>query len=149
MAKFVLDNAYLSIGKTSTTTATNYTSYVRTVTINFTAAEQDKTVMGQSALARLSGLKDMSIDVEFLQDFDDGALDQNMYNYWNGASPTDGVIIEVGSEGSTEATENPFYYGTFLCTAYSPISGTVGDAAGATANFILSSGVMVARDITP
>ena len=148
MGKFVLDNAYFTIGKSSAG-ATDYTSYTRSVTINFTAAEQDKTVMGQSALARLSGLKDVTLDVEFIQDFDAGGLDQNMYNYWNGASPTDGVIIEVGSEGATEATENPFYYGTFLCTAYSPIGNTVGDAAGATANFMLYSGVMVARDITP
>ena len=37
MAEFVLDNAYFSVGKT-TVDATNYTSYTRSVTINFTAA---------------------------------------------------------------------------------------------------------------
>ena len=148
MAEFVLDNAYFSVGKT-TVDATNYTSYTRSVTINFTAAEQDKTVMGDAAMARLIGLKDCTIDVEFVQDFDAGGLDQNMYNYFNGASPSDNVIIQVGPEGGTEATTNAVYYGTFICTAYSPISGSVGDAAGATANFVLSSGTMVARDITP
>ena len=147
MAKFVLDNAYFTIGK-ATAEATDYTSYTRTVTINFTSAEQDKTVMGNQALARLSGLKDVSIDVEFLQDFDDNALDENMYNYFYNASPNENVIIALAPEGSTESAANPLYTGTFLCTAYTPIGNTVGDAAGATANFMLSSGTIVTRDIT-
>jgi len=146
MAEFVLDNAYFSVGKT-TVDATNYMSYTRSVTINFTAAEQDKTVMGDAAMARLIGLKDCTIDVEFVQDFDAGGLDQNMYNYFNGASPTENVIIALAPESGTEGASNPLYTGTFLCTAYSPISGSVGDTSGASANFVLSSGTMVSRDV--
>ncbi len=142
MAKFVLDNAYVAGGVTQG--ATDLTAYVRTVTINFTAAEQDKTVMGNQAMARLSGLKDASVDLEFVTDFADNAIDEIMFAWFNGGTE---IFLSVAPEGGTEATTNPEYVGTFTCFSYTPIGGTVGDAAAATANFMLSSGTMVTRDI--
>ena len=144
MAKFVLDNAYFA-GGAAGVGATDLTTYTRSVTINFTAAEQDKTVMGNSAMARLSGLKDVSIDVEFVQDFADNALDETVWNWFNNGTD---IFLSVAPEGGTESATNPEYVGTFICTAYTPIGGTVGDAAMATANFVLSSGTMVTRDVS-
>lgn len=145
MAKFVLDNAYFAACEVGES-ATNFTSYVRSVTLNFTVAEQDKTVMGNSAMARLAGLQDASVDVEFVQDFASSTLDDDM---WGIFARGEDVAVYVGPEGSTEATTNPVYTGTMICTAYTPIGGSVGDAAGATANFVLSVGAQMDRDITP
>ena len=147
MAKFVLDNAYFAGGVSQG--ATDLTSYTRTVTINFTAAEQDITVMGNSAMARLAGLRDVSIDVEFVSDFADNALDETLWNWFNrDSAATNGgaVFLSVAPEGGAESNTNPEYVGTFTCFSYTPIGGTVGDAAMATASFMLSSGTMVTRD---
>ena len=144
MAKFVLDNAYLAV-ETVGAGATDLTSYTRTVTINFTAAEQDKTVMGNSAMARLSGLQDCSVDVEFVADFADNKLDEWM---WNWFSTGIDVGVYVAPEGSTATDANPVYEATMICTSYTLIGCTVCDAAMATASFMLSSGAQADRVVS-
>jgi len=144
MAKFVIDNAYFAVG-TISAAATDLRTYTRSVTVNFTAAEQDKTVMGNTAMARLSGLKDASIDAEFVTDFADGTLDVDLWNWYNNGLD---VAVYVAAEGATPTASNPVYTGTMICTAFTPISGSVGDAAMSTANFVLSIGEQMDRVVS-
>ena len=73
MAKFVLTDAYVSLA------ANDLSDHVKSVTINYSADMQDDTAMGATSHARIGGLKDWSLDIEFHQDFAASNLDSILF----------------------------------------------------------------------
>ena len=145
MAKFVLKNAYVTIGgTTSESGGTTITSFVQSVTINYSAAEVDKTAMGDAGVARLGGLKDWSADITLIQDFASGAsLDSGIYNVI-GTS----MVLNVRPTTEIKGVSNPAYIGTGIIFEYSPIDGSVGDLATAPISIRGSDGKALARVTT-
>lgn len=135
MGKFVFSNACLYLEKytgnlTSSTTGTDYLStYLKSLTLNFSKAEVDKTCMLDEGIGRLAGLYDWSMDLEFAQDCADNLLDEILFNAIN----TTKTSLEVRFRPTTAAVgvTNPKYNGKGMIFEYTPLTGGVGDLATA------------------
>ena len=124
MAELVFTKGKLFIG-TSGAPTTTLAKKVRSITISYSAELQDKTAMGAGSRARVAGLKDSNIAIEFNQDFGSSDFDKFMFNLVGGYS-TNCWIQVTPSSGKGDAT-NPRYCGRFLSEGYTPVGGGVGD----------------------
>jgi hypothetical protein len=104
--------------------AVDLTDHVKSVTLTYEAEEQDKTTMGDSARRRMGGLKDFSATLNFLQDFDAGAVDQTLFDIVG-----DVVSLTITPKAGAVSATNPKFSGSVLVRSYSPIDGSVGDLA--------------------
>jgi hypothetical protein len=126
MGKFVFSNAYLAMDNAAGTPFVA-TSYVRSLTLNYTKAEVDKTCMGDEGIARLSGLYDWTMDVEFAQDFTDDTLDEVIFGAMN--STLSSLTFSFRPTTGTTSASNPTYRGEGWIFEYTPMTGSVGDLA--------------------
>lgn len=124
MAVFVLTDAAVTIN------SVNLSSLARKVTIKIKADEQDATAMGATTHTRLGGLKDWDMSMEFNSDFAASQLDATLF-------PLIGTVVPVTvkSTSAANSVNNPQYSGNALLKEYTPIDGSVGDMATATASF--------------
>lgn len=140
MGKFVFSDPYvgLEIGAAGTTLQSALQTYVKSVTLNYTRAEVDKTCMTDHGISRLTGLRDWNIDLEFAQDFTDNLLDEILYT----AMTTTKASLWVAVRPSTSAVgvNNPSYSGFGIVFEYTPASGGVGDLATASASIRCAGG---------
>lgn len=125
MATIALTNAYLSVG------GTDLSAHVKSVSIDYSAAELDDTAMGDSSTSRIAGLKDWSVSVEFNQDYAAGAVDATLFSLVGAAA----FAVIVKPNGGTTSATNPSFTGNAILTGYNPVSGAVGDLAAASASF--------------
>jgi hypothetical protein len=130
MATFVLTDARVELN------AVNLSSLVRKVTLTPSVDAQESTAMGATYRARLGGLKDWKVEVEFNQDFAAAQVDATLF-------PLLGTVFSVKVRPTTGviSATNPEYQGNGLLTEYTPIDGSVGDLATATAS-IEGAGVL-------
>lgn len=124
MAIFVFTDGRVEIN------SVNLSDHVRKVTLSPSADAQESTAMGATYRARLGGLKDWKVEVEFNQDYAASNVDVTLFALL-GSTTTIKVRPTTGSIAAT----NPEYTGTVLLTEYTPIDGSVGDLAMAKANF--------------
>jgi hypothetical protein len=137
MATFVFTNGYVSIN------GQDHSNHVRGVTLEVNAELQDDTVMGDTTRSRTPGLLDWTLTVEYLQDFADNDIDEDLFALIGAAA----FAIAVRPVNTTISASNPEYQGNAVLESYAPIQGTVGEMAGFTAVF-RAAGALV-RDITP
>lgn len=116
MAKQIAATVFLSLGGTDVST------YVRGVTLNLGVAAPDSTTMGDGYTEFTPGLKNWSMDVEFVQDFASGALDSIL---WALHGTTTAVNYRPNS--AVVGTSNPQYSGAAVLSYNTPATGTVGD----------------------
>jgi len=122
MGKFVLDDAYVSIN------AVDLSDHVRSVTLNYSAAEIDVTCMGDNSINRVAGLKDWSAEIEFAQDFAASEVDETLFSLVGAAS----FAVEIRPTSAVASVTNPSFTGNAILTSYPPISGAVGELATVT-----------------
>jgi hypothetical protein len=137
MGKFVFSNACLYLEKSSTastlsasTTGVDYlSSYLKSLTLNFSKSEVDKTCMLDEGIGRLSGLYDWSMDLEFAQDCANDLLDEILFNSINTNKTSLGIRFRptTAAVGAT----NPQYTGKGMIFEYTPLTGSVGDLSTA------------------
>ena len=121
-------------------------NHVRSLTITYEAEMLDDTVMGTSGTrSNFPGLKNWTMEVNFLQDFAAGSVDATLFPLV-GAVPF--PIVAKPTSGAISAT-NPAYSGNAVLETYPPITGEVGTLAMVTANFRSGGGSALVRDITP
>lgn len=100
-------------------------SSVAAATLDISSEEQDVTSFGGSGYrARIGGLKDASISLDFHQDFGAGGIDSLLFPLL-GSQAT----VTVTPTSATVSATNPSYTGVFLVSGYSPFASTVGDLA--------------------
>ena len=136
-APFVLDNAFLSFG------GIDISTWVSSVTINYSKAEVESTAMSNTGIARLAGLADWSIDVTCNQDF----------TVTTGLDPQIQAVIMAGTQSAVllrpdsgaVSTSNPEYGGNGIVFEYTPVDGSVGDLATTTFTITGSDGVALTR----
>lgn len=118
MASFALTDAKVTVG------GTDLSTYVRQVTINVSADEQDDTAMGDTFRSRIAGLKDWSVNLEFNQDFAAGAVDATLW-------PLLGTVatVTVKATSAANSVTNPQYSGSVLVSQVNPLTNGVGDLA--------------------
>jgi hypothetical protein len=134
MAKKVATNPFLSIG------GTDYTSYISSMTINYSREEIDASVSTSTGgKGRIAGLYDWSIDVEFWGDLANGGITETLF----GLVGTQSAVI-AKLDGSTTAATNPKYTGNGIFFDF-PMGGEVGAKMGHTLQIKCSDGVPLAR----
>lgn len=128
MGKFVFSNAYFAMDN-STGSVYDASSFVKSLTVNYSKSEVDKTCMLDEGIGRLSGLYDWSMDVEFAQDFADNTLDEVVFNAMN--STLTSLTFSFRPTTAVVGATNPTYRGEGWIFAYTPMTGGVGDLGAA------------------
>lgn len=124
MAVFVFTDGRVEIN------AVNLSDHVRKVTLSPSADAQESTAMGATYRSRLGGLKDWSVEVEFNQDYASGSVDATLFALLGSTAS-----VKVRPTTAVISPTNPEYNGLALLTEYTPMDGSVGDLAMATASF--------------
>lgn len=121
MAVMVFTDGKFLIGTSSS--PTDLSDHVRSMTINYKAEIQDRTAMSSSARRRIPGLKDWDASVEFNQDFAASKVDAT---FWPLIGST-AKYCQFRPNSSASTAVNPRYVGHFVVESYSPVAGSVGD----------------------
>jgi hypothetical protein len=116
MANVVLTNAFVSLN------SVNLSALVRSVTLNYAAQLQDDTAMGDTAVSRIGGLKDWSLEIEFFQDYDSSKVDATLFTLVGST-----FAVEVRHSAASASATNPKYTGTGILESYQPVGGAVGE----------------------
>ena len=119
MAKQVATNVVVKIG------GVDLSSYVSNVSLSSSADAIEVTSFSSAgARERVSGLKDNSVTIDFMQDFAAGAVDATLFPLFN----TLATVVIVPTSGTVSAT-NPSYTAVCLANSYTPFASSVGDIA--------------------
>ena len=126
--------------------AVNLSEWCKSLTINYEAEMLDDTAMGTSGTrSNRPGLKNWSMDTQFLQDFDAGAVDATLF-------PLIGAVpfpISAKPTSAAVSATNPEYSGNAVLETYPPIAGEVGTLGLVDAAFRSGGGSPLVRDIVP
>ena len=107
-------------------------AHVTGITIEYSAEPLDDTEMGRTTRTSIAGMFNWSITVEANQDWN-ASIDAVAWPLIGNATPT---VIKVKADSGVVGPANPVYYGTAICTGYSPISSKVGDLPKITLKFV-------------
>lgn len=119
MAAMVFTNAFISIN------AVDWSNKATSVTLNLEGEDVETTTFGGNGFrSRIMGLKDGSLDIEFVNDFDDSSLDESLWALWGQT-----VTVILRPDAGAVGADNPEYEGTVLVNEMTPIDGSVGDLA--------------------
>jgi predicted secreted protein len=122
MAKQLFSNAYCMLN------TVDLSLYIRSLTLNTSTDIVDVTTMNPTAITKekVVGFDDWSVDVEWAQDFVAAKVDATV---WAVRVLHAAVAIIMKPNGSTTAVTNPKFTGNVILASYSPLAGSVGDAA--------------------
>ena len=118
MATEVITDGFISVA------GQDLSDRARQITVNFTADTPEDTAMGDTYRSRLVGLKDVTVTVEWLQDYGASNVDATLWAEFDSSSTT--AIVIRHDSGSASST-NPQYSGNVIVSDYTPVSGSVGD----------------------
>lgn len=118
MANFIWSDAYLSVN------GVDLSDHVQSLTVTYEAEQQDDTVMGNDTRSNKPGLKNWSIEVNFLQDYASNEVDATLFSL---VGSTFAIIIKPVNT-ATGAT-NPRFDATGTLSTYNMLGGAVGDLA--------------------
>ena len=134
MAVFAMTDCYIGFG---TSTATDRSTLVKSVTLTVDAATLDTTDFGDAGwTTNISGLKSGSLALTFNQDMAASAIDSIMW-------PLLGTVclFEVRADKAGVGVSNPKYTGSFVVNGWTPLDGSVGDLAAVSVTYPLSGAV--------
>ena len=125
MAAFVFTDASVVIN------AVDLSDHVKSVTVDYSAASEDDTVMGDDTKSSIAGLKEWSMSVEFAQDHAANNVDATLFPLIGAAAFT----VTVRPTSAAVSATNPNFTGLCILSSYPPMGGSVGDFATTTAEF--------------
>jgi hypothetical protein len=138
MATLIYTDAYLSVN------AVVLSSWCRSLTINYEAEMLDDTTFGTTGTrSNRPGLKNWSMEAEFLQDFAAGAVDATLFGLI-GAVP---FPIEARPTSAVVSATNPKYTGNAVLETYPPLTGEVGALGTVSATFRSGGGSALTRAV--
>lgn len=135
MATFALTNAYIALN------GTVLSDHASSVALSFEIDDLEDTAFGDVARSRIGGLKDVTLDITWNQDFVE--LEAFLY-------PLQGTVatFAIRQDGTAAiSATNPEYQGSVLINEFSPLDGSVGDLATFSTSWPGASGAGVVRDI--
>lgn len=119
MATQVFNRAFFKVN------GVDLSDHVQSITLNYAAEMLDETAMGDDTRSNKGGLKDWSVDVEFLNDWAAAQVDATLFDLVGSAST---IRIQQNSTATVGST-NPQYTGSGVLESYPPLDGSVGDLA--------------------
>jgi hypothetical protein len=102
----------------------NLSDHATSLTLTLDVDEQETTAFGATFRARVGGLKDGKLDIEFNEDFAASNVDATIWAALASVVP----FTAKATSAATSAT-NPEYQGSILINSHVPIDGSVGDLA--------------------
>lgn len=138
MPAFVFLDAFISVN------GVDLSDQARRVAVGLPQALPGATRFGHTAEARLAGLKDGDVAIEWLQNFDAAKVDPTLWAaYVAGQVP----IIVRPKKGTVIGATNPEYRMNAMLEGYTPIDGSVGDVAAVSTTFRNSDGIAPTRNV--
>lgn len=126
MAVFVSTDAYVSIN------SVDLSAYVKSVTLNATVDLKEKQAMGDTSKKRLPGLKDWSLDIDFLDDEASSAVMQTLFPLLGAASV---AILVRPVKATVVGSTNPNYSGNAILGSLGAVSYQHGEIPMTKATF--------------
>ena len=130
MARVVLNDASITIN------SVDLSDHIAAVTITTEVADIPTTAFGDTAVKRIAGLKDSSIQLDFHQDFAVAEVEATIY-------PLIGTVtsVVVLPANGAVTVSNPSYTADCLVTSWSPVAGAVGELLTASVTWPVSGEV--------
>lgn len=119
MAAFVITSEYVAIN------SVDLSAYVKSATLTTELSTEDSTTMGDTWSELVAGVRSASLDVEFVDDFANGLLDDLQWALFIANSS---VTFEVRPTSAAVSTNNPKFTGNLLVTSHS-VGGSHGSLA--------------------
>lgn len=130
MAKIVLTDVSVTVN------SVNLSDHIASVTLTTDVAEVATTAFGDTAVTRVGGLKDNSVQIEFHQDFAASNVEATVYPL---IGSTTTVVVKPTS--SAVGATNPSYTFSALVSSWSPVAGSVGDLATVSVTWPISGAI--------
>jgi hypothetical protein len=130
MAALVLQNAKVVIN------TVDLSDHCVSASGSFAVELQESTAMGANYRTRLAGLKDLSLDLTFNQNYASGSVDATLM----GALGTS-VAVTFKPVNTTTSATNPEIQCNMFVVDYQPFGQSVGDKATATAKLVVNGNV--------
>ena len=131
MARFVLTNAKITIN------SVNLSDHIASITLSTSSDVVDTTGFSSTAArARVAGLADNSVTLEFHQDYATSNVEATVYPLIG--TTTTVVVTPVDT---TVSGTNPSYTFTALVAEWQPLSGAVGELATASVTWPISGAI--------
>jgi hypothetical protein len=141
MATMVYTDAFVMIN------SVDLSDHVKSVTLTYEAEVLDDTTMGTSGTrSAKAGLKNWTLEVNFLQDYASANVDATLFPLV-GAVPFPIRVRPIKTDAIS--TTNPEYQGNAILASYPPLTGEVGALGTATGSFRAGGGSALVRDVTP
>lgn len=130
MAKIVLTDVKVTVN------SVNLSDHIASVTLTTDVNEVATTGFSESAISRVGGLKDNSVQIEFHQDFAATNVEATIY-------PLVGTVTTVAITPTSSAVSatNPSYTFSALIGSWSPIAGAVGDLSTVSVTWAISGSI--------
>ena len=130
MAKFVATDYKITVN------GTDFSASLAACTLDITSEEQDTTSFGRTFRTRIGGLKDGTLQLDFMQDFAASSVDATLFPLLN----TLATVVITPTSSAVSAT-NPSYTALCLVNQYTPFASSVGDLATVSVSFPTSGTV--------
>ena len=128
MPKLVLTNAVVKVD------TIDLSDHVNQVTISETVNEVETSAFGNTNVTRVGGLRDSSVSLTFMQNFDAGEV-------WATLRSKVGTVgtVQVIPNGTTISSTNPAYNLEVLYTEMSHLDGSIGELSTASVTWPANS----------
>ena len=125
-----------------TINSVDYSDHCKSATLALDAAQLDTTDFASAGWTEMiGGLKSGTLTLEFMDDFADDDLDEELYALLGTV-----VAFTVKVNSGAISTSNPEYQGNILVTEWN-VGGAVGDLATKSLSFPITGAIT--RDVTP
>jgi hypothetical protein len=126
MAKFVATDYKTVIN------GVDFSQSIAQVNLEISSDDVETTAFGQTFRTRVNGLKDGTLQLDFMQDFAASAVDATLFPLLGSTSFA--TVVITPTSGSVSAT-NPSYTAVCLVNQYTPFASSVGDLATVSVSF--------------
>ena len=132
MAKQVATNVVVKIA------GIDLSSYVSNVSLSSSADAIETTSFSSSGVReRVSGLKDNSVTIDFMQDYAASALEATVYPLIGSTA----IAFEILPNGTAVSSTNPKYTGSLIVTDWTPVAGAVGELLTASVTWPITGAI--------
>lgn len=132
MAKQVATNVVVKVG------GVDLSSFVSNVSLSSSAdAVETTTFSSGGARERVSGLKDNSVTIDFMQDYAASAVEATVYPLIGSTA----VAFEILPNGTAVSATNPKYTGSLIVVDWTPVAGAVGELLTASVTWPITGAI--------
>lgn len=132
MAKQVATNVVVKIG------GVDLSAFVSNVSLSSSADAIEVTSFSSAgARERVSGLKDNSVTIDFMQDYAASAVEATVYPLIGSTA----ISFEILPNGTAVSSTNPKYTGSLIVVDWTPVAGAVGELLTASVTWPITGAI--------